>query len=119
HLDVDVDGVRVLGFADRIDRSREGLVVTDYKTGSAPPVRFQSEKVLLMDLYALMIERAWGQRPVAHRLLFLGNTVEVRTAVSDARCRAAVETVHETWDQVLGACASGEFEARESGLCSF
>jgi putative RecB family exonuclease len=119
-LDVELEGVRVLGFADRIDRDgRGGLVVTDYKTGSAPPPRFQADKLLLMDLYALMIEQAWGRRPVAHRLLFLGNGVEVRTSVNDARCQAAVETLQETWSQVGAACASGDFTARESPLCGW
>jgi putative RecB family exonuclease len=119
-LDVEVDGVRVLGFADRIDRDgRGGLVVTDYKTGTAPPPRFQGDKLLLMDLYALMVERSWGDRPVAHRLLFLGDGVEVRTRVNDARCRAAVETLHDTWAQIGAACASGEFTARQGPLCGW
>jgi putative RecB family exonuclease len=118
-LDVEVDGIHVLGFADRIDRDgRGGLVVTDYKTGTTPPARFWGDKLLLMDLYALMVEQAWGDRPVAHRLLFLGDGVEVRTRVDDARCGAALETLHDTWDQVTRACDAGEFTARGSGLCA-
>ena len=119
-LDTHVAGVRILGFADRINHDGQGgLVVTDYKTGSAPKPQWQGDKLLLMDLYALMIEAAWGSRPVAHRLLFLGNRVEVRTKVNDARCLAAVETLESTWEAVGTACASGEFKARESGLCGY
>ena len=38
----DLDGIVIRGILDRIDRDSDGrLVITDYKTGKAPPERYR------------------------------------------------------------------------------
>lgn len=84
----DLDGAPVYGIVDRVDRGRDGLVVTDYKSGKAPAWDDEREEKLgQLRTYAAMLEA--NGRPVAElRLLFVSPQIAASAKV--CRCDAEV-----------------------------
>ena len=65
-LDAEVGGVRVRGIIDRLELDENGeLVVVDYKTGRAPPEKFENGRLDGVQFYSLLCERNFGRRPAA------------------------------------------------------
>ncbi len=68
----EVQDVTVRGILDRIDENGAGdLVVTDYKTGKAPPERYALPAFFALKIYALLTRRHFARAPVELRLLYL------------------------------------------------
>ena len=57
-LDVDVEGVRVKGYIDRVDEGidRDEVILIDYKTGKPPRSRYYSQAFQQLKFYALAYE---------------------------------------------------------------
>ena len=60
--------ITIRGILDRIEERPEGLVITDYKTGKAPPERYALPAFFALKIYALLIRERLGRTPVALRL---------------------------------------------------
>ena len=61
-VEVVIDGLRLLGYVDRLDVSPAGDIrVVDYKTGSTPREAFEGKALFQMKFYALVLwrTRAW------------------------------------------------------------
>lgn len=64
---LEVDGWRLHGAIDRIDRSPDGrALVHDYKVASkvTPALKFEEQAKLQLPLYALAAQDLWGLRPI-------------------------------------------------------
>ena len=58
----DLDGIVIRGILDRIDRDEDGqLIITDYKTGKAPPERYALSAFFALKIYALVDSQADGR----------------------------------------------------------
>ena len=88
----DLDGITIRGILDRMeDRPDGSLVISDYKTGKAPPEQYALPAFFALKIYALLIRRRTGRTPDAVRLIYLGGPngpVVYEIPVSDAQLDA-------------------------------
>lgn len=119
-LDADLGGVRVRGIIDRLELDENGdLVVVDYKTGKAPPERYENGRLDGVHFYSLLCERNFGRRPARVKLLYLADPVEISTSPSDQSSRAIERKVGAIWSAVERACERDDFRPKPSRLCDY
>ena len=77
----DLDGIVIRGILDRIDRDDDGqLIITDYKTGKAPPERYALSAFFALKIYALLIRQRTGETPQRGPAALLERSNDVPTA---------------------------------------
>lgn len=119
-LEADLDGLRLRGIIDRLDVTDSGdLVVVDYKTGLAPPVRYERGKLIGVHLYALLCEQALGRAPVAVRLMHLREPLTITAVPSSQTIRGQRQRTLAVWRAIERACEHDDFRPRPSALCRF
>lgn len=116
----DLDGIVVRGILDRIDRDDAGrLVITDYKTGKAPPERYANGAFFALKIYALLIRRHTGETPVEVRLLYLDGPTMYRSPVDDFQLDAMDRQLRALWVRIETAIAADNFPPRAGALCNW
>jgi putative RecB family exonuclease len=116
----DLEGIVIRGILDRIDRDTDGrLVITDYKTGKAPPERFALPAFFALKIYALLIRRRYGETPKEVRLLYLNGPTLYRLAIDDQQLDAMDGQLRALWAAIDRALATGRFPARRGPLCDW
>jgi len=108
---VTLEGVRVDGRYDRVDREPDGVVITDYKSSDVRDparARQRARESLQLAIYALAHEAAEGERPVALQLHFLETGLVGRVPVEERRLEAARAKIR----QVSQGVRAGVFEPR-------
>lgn len=119
-LEGEIDGVPVRGIIDRLDIDREGnLVVIDYKTGRAPPARYEKARLSGVYLYAMLCEQNLGRLPREVRLLHLREPMSIRATPTAQTVRAQERRSVAVWEAIGRACDEEDFRPRPSGLCAF
>lgn len=106
------------GVVDRLERTDDGLVVSDYKSGRAPAARHAPERLQQVLLYAAAVAEQTGEQPVRAQLLYLGQRV-VATEVTPVEIGEAVDRLESTWNAIAEACDVDDFEARPGPLCGY
>lgn len=106
------------GIVDRLDIEDGALVVTDYKSGRVPPVRYRKGRLSQVLLYAAAVAAIEGTPPREARLLYLGQRT-VSTPVTDEAVAEVVTDLNTTWTDLQQACADDEFETRTGPLCAW
>ncbi len=114
----DLAGVPFLGIVDRLDRINGRLVVSDYKSGTIPGIRFRDDKLQQVMLYAAAIEAMEGEQPERARLLYLGQR-SLDVTVTTVKIESATSQLAETWSGINTACASDTFDAKTGVLCGW
>lgn len=97
------EGIKVIGYWDRVDRRPEGAVIIDYKTSEAhvESAGRRAQESLQLAIYALAYEQAFGARPQAVELRFLTPEVVVgRAAPTDKMLKNAWEAIHQAADGI-------------------
>lgn len=116
----DLDGIAIRGILDRIDRDPAGnLIITDYKTGRAPPERYALSAFFALKIYALLIRRRLNETPSEVRLMYLNGPTMYRLAVDDAQLDAMERQLRALWSAIERATANGTFPPRPGKLCSW
>ena len=115
---VELGGVPFVGIIDRVDRTADRLVVSDYKSGTLPGVRWRSDKIQQVMLYAAALTRSADEQPERARLLYLGQRI-LDVAVTDRRIEEAESSLAETWSDVSKACTANTFDAKPTVLCGW
>jgi putative RecB family exonuclease len=119
-LEADVDGVVLRGIIDRLELDDDGeLVVTDYKTGAAPPTQYERKRLSGVHIYSLLCERLLGKRPRKVQLLYLRPPLAIITEPSDQSTRGTHRTLGAVWQAVERACAREDFRPNPSRLCDY
>lgn len=117
-LRVDVDGVQYRGIIDRLDRLDDGrFIIVDYKTGRSPRADRSRSRLLGVQFYAFLCERALGIRPSEVRLMYFGDQVVVVDAPTDQSLRGLHLRASAVWSAISRACDSGDFRPNPSPLC--
>ena len=115
------DGVTIRGIIDRLELDADGeLVVTDYKTGSAPSEGWEQRSMAGVHVYSLLCERMFGRRPARVQLLYLSTPEKIVTRSTDQSLRG----VEVKSDAVMRAIRTSRARATTSGparsaLCGF
>lgn len=116
----DLEGMVIRGILDRIDRADDGsLVITDYKTGRAPPERYSMPAFFALKIYALLVRRRTGETPSELRLLYLNGPTAYRLAVDDAQLDAMDGQLRALWAAIERAMRQDRFPARPGRLCDW
>ena len=112
--------LEVRGIVDRLDRGPEGdFVITDYKTGKAPPLNFSDSGFFALKIYALMIQQNSGRTPALVRLVYLGNSVAYSQPVSERQLRSIKQQLQALWWAIDRAIATDTFPTRKTRLCGW
>ena len=115
-----LDGIVIRGILDRIDRDPEGrLVITDYKTGKAPPERFAIPAFFALKIYGVLIRKRTGETPRELRLMYLNGPTMYRLEIDDAQLDAMDKQLRALWAAIERAMATGRFPARPGRLCDW
>lgn len=117
-IEVELGDVPFLGIIDRVDRSNDRLIVSDYKSGTLPGSRWREDKVLQVMLYAAALQADLGEQPDRARLLYLGQRI-VDIAVTDRKVDEATEALNSTWVNIGSSCTEDTFEAKPGVLCGW
>lgn len=119
-LEAMVDGVRLRGIIDRLELDDAGeLVVTDYKTGRAPPPNYEQRRLDGVQFYSLLCEANFGQRPARVQLLYLSDPIAIIHTPTEQSSRGLVTRVGAVWKAVERACATDDFRPRPGKLCDW
>ena len=111
-------GVPFRGIVDRLDQEPDGLVVTDYKSGKAPPPRYAPARLAQVLLYAAAVRESTGEQPVRARLLYLGQKI-IDVAVTDHELGSVTDSLASTWSAIGESCRTDTFEPRTGPLCGW
>jgi putative RecB family exonuclease len=113
---IDVEGVRLTGVIDRMDRiPGGGYEIIDYKTNRRLPPKQRIDEDLQLSVYYLAAKEVWGIEPerlTLHYLLPGQRMSTTRTPAHADELRGRIATVSER-------IAAGRFEPRENPLCNW
>lgn len=116
----DLDGIVIRGILDRIDRDVDGgLVITDYKTGKAPPERYALSAFFALKIYALLIRNRSGETPKELRLLYLNGPTLYRLPIDDSQLDAMDGQLRALWAAINRALSTDRFPTRTGRLCDW
>jgi putative RecB family exonuclease len=119
-LQADIGGVIVRGVIDRLELAPDGaLVVTDYKTGTAPRVQFEAKRLAGVHFYAAMCEATIGRRPDRIQLLHLREPEAIITVPTDQSVRGLKVRTGAIWKAIETACERDDFRPNPGPLCSW
>jgi putative RecB family exonuclease len=119
-LEADVDGVRLRGIIDRLDRTEAGgFVVTDYKTGRVPRNGQEQGRMAGVHFYAMLCQEILGERPERVQLLYLRGPTAITAEVSESSIRSLRRRTSALWKAIERACETEDFRPSPSGLCSW
>ena len=116
----EVNTVQVRGILDRIDENNDGeLVVTDYKTGKAPPERYAMPAFFALKIYALLIRIRENRTPIALRLMYLNGPTVYEVAVNDTQLDAMERQLEALWAAINRSIETESFPTRTGVLCDW
>lgn len=110
----------IRGILDRMDRGEDGrLVITDYKTGKAPPETYALPAFFALKIYALLIRRRFNETPSEVRLLYLNGPTMYRIPIEDRQLDAMERQLRALWKAINRAIEQNNFPPRPSRLCDY
>lgn len=116
----DLDGIVIRGILDRMEEMPDGrLVITDYKTGKAPPERYALPAFFALKIYALLIRRNTGRTPDAIKLMYLNGPTVYEIPVTDAQLDAMDRQLRALWATIDRAIEEDRFPTRVGRLCDW
>ena len=114
------DEIVIRGILDRMDRGTDGrLVITDYKTGKAPPETYALPAFFALKIYALLIRRRFNETPSEVRLLYLNGPTMYRIPIEDKQLDAMERQLRALWRAINRAIEQNNFPPRPSRLCDY
>jgi putative RecB family exonuclease len=117
-LEAQVGSLSLRGIIDRLELDDDGrLIVTDYKTGRPPGLRYEQSRLSGVHFYSFLCEEVLGQRPAAIRLMYLRHGETITATPSEQSVRFISTRTTAVWKAVERACLTDSFQARPGGLC--
>jgi putative RecB family exonuclease len=109
----------IRGILDRMEEGPDGLTITDYKTGKAPPERYALPAFFALKIYALLIRNRTGQTPVRLKLIYLNGPTVYSIPVTDSQLDAMERQLHALWTAIDRAISEDNFPPRPGRLCDW
>lgn len=98
---------------------REVIVITDYKTGKAPPERYATKAFFALKIYALLLRVEEGITVDRLRLLYLNGPTEYQLDVNDAQLDAMEAQLTALWSAINTAFETQQWRTKRSVLCDW
>ena len=127
-LTVPVQAMTIRGILDRMEEvtetdeggnDRSILVITDYKTGKAPPERYAQKAFFALKIYALLIRITRGVTPDRLRLLYLNGPTSYTMDINDQQLDAMEKQLEALWAAIEKAITTDTWPAKTSVLCDW
>ena len=119
-MEEELGDITIRGILDRLDERPDGqLVITDYKTGSAPPERYSLPAFFALKIYAFLVRRRFGRTPAELRLMYLGNPIVNSIRVDDRVLDGMERQILALADAIRRAIEQNHFPPRPSVLCNW
>ena len=127
-LKVPIGEMTIRGILDRMETvteigddggERQLLVITDYKTGKAPPERYATKAFFALKIYALLIRTLRGVTPDRVRLLYLNGPTEYTLDINDSQLDAMHQQLTALWGAITKAIETDTWPTRVSVLCDW
>ena len=119
-MSVELGSLTLRGIIDRLELDEDGeLVVTDYKTGSAPREGFEQDRLGGVHFYALLCQRLFGRRPVRVQLMYLSKPEVLIARPSEQSVVGMERRALALWAAVERACERDDFRPRAGRLCDW
>jgi putative RecB family exonuclease len=115
----EVGHMTIRGILDRMEETDEGLVITDYKTGKAPPQRYALPAFFALKIYALLIRIREGRTPDFLRLIYLNGPTVYEIPVNDQQLDAVERQLNALWAAIERAIDEDRFPTRTGPLCDY
>jgi putative RecB family exonuclease len=116
----EMEGITIRGILDRMEETDDGrLVITDYKTGKAPPERYALPAFFALKIYALLIRRRTGRTPDSVKLIYLNGPTVYEIPINDAQLDAVDRQLRALWTAIERAIDEDRFPARVGRLCDW
>jgi putative RecB family exonuclease len=116
----DLDGLTIRGILDRMEETPDGrLIITDYKTGKAPPERYALPAFFALKIYALLIRRRTGRTPDEIQLIYLNGPTVYRIEITEAQLDAMERQLRALWTAIDRAIEGDRFPTRVGRLCDW
>jgi putative RecB family exonuclease len=115
----ELDGITIRGILDRMEEGPEGVIITDYKTGKAPPERYAIPAFFALKIYALLIRQRTGRTPVGLKLMYLNGPTVYEIPINDSQLDAMDRQLRALWTAINRAITTGTFPPRPGRLCSW
>lgn len=110
----------IRGILDRIDRRPDGgLVISDYKTGKAPPEAYALPAFFALKIYALLIRSRLGETPAEVCLIYLNGPTVYRFPIDDGQLDAMERQLRALWKAINRAIEQNNFPPRPGRLCDY
>lgn len=117
-LEAQVGDLTLRGIIDRLDLDQQGqLIVTDYKTGRAPGIKYEQSRLGGVHFYSFLCESVFGLRPAAIRLMYLRSGETITATPSSQSTRFMTTRTTAVWKAVERACTTDDFRPRTGPLC--
>ncbi|HEX9856023.1 MAG TPA: PD-(D/E)XK nuclease family protein [Acidimicrobiia bacterium] len=115
----ELDSIVIRGILDRIEERAGELVITDYKTGKAPPEQYAIPAFFALKIYALLVRRRVGRTPTTLRLMYLNGPTVYEIDVDDRQLDAMERQLRALWQAINRAIERDQFPPRPSSLCDW
>ena len=116
----EIDDLNLRGILDRMDRNENGeLVIVDYKSGSAPKIKYKEPRFFALKLYALLIKNEIGELPAELKLIYLKNKTVHTLPVTEKMIENAKKEILEIWDEIKKAYLENKFPPKKNILCDY
>ncbi|MER3521922.1 MAG: recombinase RecB, partial [Acidimicrobiia bacterium] len=123
--DEDVNGAsqtELVGVIDRLERSPSGrLLITDYKTGSAPPKNYERDAFFGLRFYSLILAKLGKltDQPPRIRLFYLQDAEVIEEDVTDATIAFTSKLITAVADAIKKALDTGDWRPNPGPLCDY
>jgi putative RecB family exonuclease len=119
-VEVEIDGLRLRGYVDRLDVSPAGDIrVVDYKTGASPREAFEAKALFQLKFYALVLWRTRGVVPRQLKLMYLADADTLIAAFDAEELERFERTIKAIWAAIERATDAQEFRPSPSRLCDW
>ncbi len=109
----------IRGILDRMEEVDGDLVITDYKTGTAPPERYAIPAFFALKIYALLIKRRTGRTPARLKLMYLNGPTVYEIPITEPQLDAMERQLEALWSAINRAISGNHFPPRPGKLCDW